>query len=217
MSRRSPGSSSSTSRASQPRADALAVAQAAALPPAASPRRRHQLAHPRAQAREREASQQRLALHDAAGIGEVDLRAADHFVERGQRAVAVDADRQRQAARANQSAQLAAVALDRDRREAHARERGHERLHLAEDGRAGARVDEQRQHHRPLFVELADVQDPRSALRARRHPPVRALIGAGGDVRVALQAAQRERHRERREHLAGRDAGRAIGFGEQRC
>ena len=37
-------------------------------------------------------------------------------------------------------------------------------------------------------------------------PPAAALIGVRGDVRVPVQAAQRERHRERRQQLAGGDA-----------
>ena len=81
---------------------------------------------------------------------------------------------------------------------------------LAEDRRAGARVDEQREHHRALFVELADVQDLRAAHGAGGHVPGAALVGVRGDVRVALQAAERQRHGERRDAVAGRDAAERL-------
>ena len=45
----------------------------------------------------------------------------------------------------------------------------------------------------------------------------RALVGVGGDVGVAVQVAQRERHGERRQRLAGFDARRPVRLRERAC
>ena len=61
-------------------------------------------------------------------------------------------------------------------------EGGCERLHVAEDRRTGAGVDEQSEHYRTVFVELAQVEDLRSAHGTGGDPTRGALIGVGCDA-----------------------------------
>ncbi len=195
--RRNPGSSSSTSRSHHPRVGSAPGPPRGGLPGRDPPgsedgdARAHRGGlHPRARApatssstRARSAAseggEQRLALHHPARVGEGELGAGRHLVERRQLSFGVDADRdavrprERTSARSAPRSPLIATAAKRTPGEAAGRAPASRRA-----PRRSAPFDEQHQHHRAPFVELADVEDLRAPHRARRAPRRRPRWGA---------------------------------------
>src|SRR3954452_23878955 len=205
-SRRS-GNSSRTSSATQPSASRGSSSSSSTTGNLVRPAREG--ADLRAQPRGGDRADQRLA-HPAAPVRERDVRADGDAVEVGHGAVAVVADGEAPAVAPDVVAQLVAVALDGHGGDLHAREAGADGLQAVQLGLAlRAARREEGQRDRPALPELADVEDLAPPDLAGRADPGGPLPRLGGDVGVAVQRSERERHRERRHAPADGRAGRA--------